>query len=100
MILRMSRRNNKRLQNEDHGRRGRLPAALRENYNSVMRPERFLEDRASLTSSSWLQIAEDRRDQFRDGRVDRHRPLQGRVIRAGVHHVEDAVNRLVAAGPE
>ena len=52
------------------------------------------------TLSGRLQLAEQRRNQLRDGRVDRHGPLQRRIGHAGVHHVEDAVDRLVAAGAE
>ena len=45
-------------------------------------------------------VAEHRRDQLGDRRVDGHGALERGVGRACVHHVEDAVDRLVAAGAE
>src|SRR5947207_14490416 len=47
-----------------------------------------------------LQFAEHRRDELGDRRMDRHRTLQHRIRRAGIHHVDDAVDRLVTASPE
>src|SRR5437016_3811234 len=47
-----------------------------------------------------LQFAEHRRDELGDRRMDRHGTLQHRIRRAGIHHVDDAVDRLVTASPE
>ena len=43
------------------------------------------------------EIAEQRRDELRHRRMDMHGALQDRVGRLGVHGVEHAVDRLVAA---
>ena len=51
-------------------------------------------------SDRGLQVAQNGRDQFRDGRVDRHRPLQDRIGRSSIHHVQNAVDRLVTAYPQ
>ncbi len=53
-----------------------------------------------LRSAQRLKLAQNRWNQFRHCRMDVHRPLQDRVGRLGVHHVEDRVDCLVAAGTE
>ena len=45
-----------------------------------------------------LEFAEHCRDEFRNGRVNVHGPLNDRIRRFGIHHVKDRVNGLVAAG--
>jgi hypothetical protein len=46
------------------------------------------------------EVADNSRDQFRHGGVDRHRPLQDRIGRSRIHHIQDAVDRLVPAYPQ
>src|SRR4051812_5617321 len=54
----------------------------------------------SLPLDGGPEIAENSRDQFRDGRVDRHRPLQDRIGRSSIHHVQDTVDRLITTHPQ
>jgi hypothetical protein len=51
-------------------------------------------------SGGGLQVEEERGKQLGDRRMDRHGPAQGRPWLIGVHDVENAVDRLVAAGAE
>jgi hypothetical protein len=46
-----------------------------------------------------LEFAEHCRDEFRNGRVNVHGPLNDRIRRSGIHHVKDRVNGLVAILP-
>jgi hypothetical protein len=47
-----------------------------------------------------LEFAEHCGDEFRNGWVDVHGPLNDRIRRFGIHHVKDRVNGLVAARSE
>ena len=47
-----------------------------------------------------LQLAEQRRHELRHGRMDVHGPLDQRIWRLRIHHVEDRVHHLVAAGAQ
>src|SRR3546814_18889437 len=49
---------------------------------------------------SGLHVEDDGRPEFGDRRMDGHGPAQGIDRGAGIHHVEDAVDRFVAARSE
>jgi hypothetical protein len=56
---------------------------------------RFCLSSVELGSGDRPEISKNRWDQFRNGRMDRHSPLQRGIERTGVHDVEDPVDRLV-----
>ena len=51
----------------------------------------------AVTLHQRLKLPEHRRNQFRDRRVNVHRPLNHRIRRLGIHHIEDRVDGLIAA---
>src|SRR5262245_53767508 len=61
----------------------------------VARPPRKLRENGRYRQLQRLQLAEHRRDQLGDRGVDVDGVGDRRVRRAGVHHVDDAMDRLV-----
>ena len=53
-----------------------------------------------LRSRQRPEVTQHRRDELGDRRMNVHGPLQNGVWRLGIHDVQDAVNRLVAARTE
>jgi hypothetical protein len=47
-----------------------------------------------------LHLSQHSRNQLRNSRMNMHRSLNHRVGRLGIHHIQNAVDRLVPAGPE
>jgi hypothetical protein len=59
---------------------------------SVCRKQRRFTTQNALFSIYGLQVSKNCGNQLRDGRVDGHRPLQDRIRRSSIHHIEDAVD--------